>query len=169
MLNIEVSPWRETGTHIAVLVDYITNPLHPGNPYQWALEVCKEIEKHTDRPIKVWVDPFWSMERHLGKGLNVLEHLPILNTDEIYEDCWATVSYASRQSIQSAIKGIPNISLDKGSFVTSLTQMSLEDIENPSLPDREQWLYDLSYTQWSFREISNGTAYKHLTRNNNGD
>ena len=39
----------------------------------------------------------------------------------------------------------------------------LHDIENPMLPDRQQWLNDYAHTEYTIEEISQGLALKNLT------
>ena len=36
----------------------------------------------------------------------------------------------------------------------------LNKIENPEYPDRDQWVYDIGYKQWTNEEIINGTVFK---------
>ena len=36
----------------------------------------------------------------------------------------------------------------------------LSKIESPDMPDRDQWLYDLGYANWSMHEVENGTVWR---------
>ena len=39
----------------------------------------------------------------------------------------------------------------------------LFDIENPMMPDRQQWLNDYAHTEYTLEEISQGVPIKSLT------
>ena len=41
----------------------------------------------------------------------------------------------------------------------------LHDIENPMMPDRQQWLNDYAWTEYTIEEISQGIPLKRLTNN----
>jgi hypothetical protein len=36
-------------------------------------------------------------------------------------------------------------------------------VDNPQLSDRQQWLNDYAYTEWTLDEISQGIPLKYLT------
>jgi hypothetical protein len=38
----------------------------------------------------------------------------------------------------------------------------LVKIESPEMPDRDQWLSDLAYCQWTPAEMRSGVVWKHL-------
>ena len=73
-----------------------------------------------------------------------------------------TVSYSSGFGIESVIRGIPAVVCDPGSFALPMSTPFEEAFTHPRTPDRQQWLNDLSYAQWSIKEINDGTAWKHL-------
>jgi hypothetical protein len=37
-------------------------------------------------------------------------------------------------------------------------------IDNPHMPNRQQWLNDYAHTEWTVEEISQGMPLKHLTQ-----
>ena len=41
-----------------------------------------------------------------------------------------------------------------------ISEDQLIKIENPIMPDREQWTYNLGYRMWSVDEIRSGIVYK---------
>ena len=50
----------------------------------------------------------------------------------------------------------------KGYFVSKFTN-DLSNLENPNLSfDRNQWAYNLAYTQWTREEMEEGKAWSHL-------
>jgi hypothetical protein len=60
------------------------------------------------------------------------------------------------------MNGIP-VFTGQSSLAWDMSMKSLTNINNPLMPDREQWLNNLAYTEWSVPEISQGTPIKHLT------
>jgi len=74
------------------------------------------------------------------------------------------VTFNSNSGVEALLQGVPVLAFDEGSMVWSLCNRSLSDIESPSLPDRAQWLNDLSYAQWTLAEMKEGLAWKHLYR-----
>jgi hypothetical protein len=58
------------------------------------------------------------------------------------------------------------VAADPGNFAWNISTNYLEDIEKIKLAtddDINQWLNNLSYSQWSPEEMHNGTAWKHLS------
>ena len=45
-------------------------------------------------------------------------------------------------------------------FNEELNNKDLSKIENPEYPDRDQWVYDLGYKQWTEKEVRDGTVFK---------
>jgi len=37
---------------------------------------------------------------------------------------------------------------------------NLKQVETPSKPDREQWLHNLAYANWTIEEVRNGTVWR---------
>jgi hypothetical protein len=75
------------------------------------------------------------------------------------------VAYTSGSSIDSVLNGVPAIAVDPGNFAWDISTNYLNEIENIKLAsddDVNQWLNNLSYSQWSPLEMYNGTAWRHL-------
>ena len=71
------------------------------------------------------------------------------------------MSYNSNSTVEATIHGIPSFVKDKGSMTWGISSHDL-DIENPLRPERDQWFYDISYSQWSEQEISSGVPFRQL-------
>ncbi len=74
------------------------------------------------------------------------------------------VSYNSNVLTQATMQGIPSICWDINSVAAPvcLDPSQLHKLNEVTRIDRQQWLNDLSYTQWSRKEIRNGQAWRHL-------
>jgi hypothetical protein len=69
-------------------------------------------------------------------------------------DYHCVVNYNSGPAVQAAINGIPVI-CNQTSLAGELSN-KLENIENPQLPDRNQWFEKLCHTEWTAQEIASG-------------
>jgi hypothetical protein len=54
------------------------------------------------------------------------------------------------------------IAIDRGSMAWDMArhEITLKRIT----PNRDQWLYDLAYKQWTLEEIAAGEAWEHLKK-----
>ena len=84
-----------------------------------------------------------------------------LELAEQVTNCWCVVTYNSNSSVEAAIRGIPSFVYDEGSMTWDISRHDY-DIENPIMPDRTQWLNNISYAQWTSDEIIRGDAFRHL-------
>ena len=84
--------------------------------------------------------------------------------EEDLAEARCVVTFNSNCAVDAVIAGVPAISMDVGSMAFSVTGHSLEDIENPPKPEREQWAWDLAHCQWLPAEMRQGLAWKHLSR-----
>ena len=77
-------------------------------------------------------------------------------------DAWAVVTFNSNTAVEAVILGIPVFAADAGSMAMPVANAELSRIEDPEKPDREQWLNDLCYAQWTPEEMKEGLAWRHL-------
>ena len=62
--------------------------------------------------------------------------------------------------MQAAINGVP-VLCDSSSLAGELSIL-WENLENPSLPDREEWFLKLCHTEWTVAEIHQGIPLARL-------
>ena len=143
---------------------------------EWVRETVFRIRTVTDREIVIRLHPAMS-ERGRNAFMGDLTDLFLENKSNIrfsrttlqkdLEEAGICISYTSGSSIDAVLAGVPCIAADEGNFTWPISSHSWEDIENPYLADKEtvqQWLYDLSYCQWSVEEINSGKAWAHLSK-----
>lgn len=87
--------------------------------------------------------------------------------DQDLANAYCTISYSSGSSIDSIVAGVPTIALDPGNFAYGISSNYIEHIDKDKLRradtrDVQQWLNDLSYSQWSVEEMRNGKVWSHL-------
>jgi hypothetical protein len=128
-----------------------------GDGGTWENAVIKEIAKHTDREIVYRPKPTWRGSQPLPGARYAIDE-PL---EKSFADAFATVSHHSNASCDSAIAGIPAFVMD--GIAKPMALQDLSKIETPYRPgDREQWLNDAAYCQFSLAELSDGTAWTHL-------
>ena len=137
--------WRHSGEKILVI--------EPG-PFsaktfnvdiaQWKNSVEVELRKYTDKPI-VFREKYNKKVR-----TNLYKHL-------CDEDYYCVININSNAAVEAIWAGIPVITL--GTHITnSVSKNQLSDINNLYRPHLSTWLCMLSYCQFTYEELINGTA-----------
>jgi len=135
---------------------------------RWCLGACTAIREISPRPIVVRLP---QLPRNWDAApLRATEMLPDVsfqvgtadNLVPTLKGAKCSVTYSSGLAIDSLIHGCPTIATDSGSFAYELVSNNFEHIENPTYPDREQWVFNLSYCQWHTTEIEAGAPWRHL-------
>jgi len=125
------------------------------DPEVWVAEVVAELKKYTDRPIEI------RLKRPRSERLeeNTMEQA-------LANDIHCLITYNSVAAVEALMLGKPAFTLGPNAAgVLSLNDLS--KIETPYIPsndERHAWLKHLSYSQFTFNEMSNGTAYRILTQ-----
>lgn len=168
-LNIEVKPWRTNGEYIVVALQLPGDAsLRGRNISEWAYETIAKIRELSSRRIILrtpQLDRDFDMDyikRAIDLGNVEIQRGTKENLNPTIDGALFTVSYSSGFGIESVLRGIPAVVCDSGSFAVPMSTPLEEVFTHPRTPDRQQWLNDLSYAQWSLKEIGNGTAWKHL-------
>ena len=120
---------------------------------QWVADTIAEIKKHTDRPIVV---------REKRPRADRLKEDTM--EEALADDIHCLVTYNSVAAVEAVMQGKPAITLGPNAAGVVCSN-SLSEIENPRIPtydERDAWLRHLSYCQFTFTEMSNGTAWKIL-------
>jgi hypothetical protein len=123
------------------------------NQDQWIEDTVAQIKQHTDRPIEIRLK-------------RIREERLVENTMEqaLADDVHCLVTYNSVAAVEAVILGKPAIVLGPNA-AAQVASCSIEEIENPRIPthdERQAWLNHLSYSQFTFEEMSNGTAWRIL-------
>lgn len=164
-LNLELKPWRSKGKHILLCCQRNGGWSMGGiDVASWVKSTVAELKHYTDRPIIVRAHPGDRMaKQYLANiGLTVSTNESI---KQDLKDCHATVMYNSSPSVASVIEGIPTFITDpqpKKSQAYFVSNKRLQDIENPLMPERQQWIEKLCMSHWKFDELSDGSAWNHM-------
>jgi len=126
---------------------------------QWIDETVAEIKQHTDRPIEIRL----KRTRDDRMRENTMEQA-------LADDVHCLVTYNSVAACEAIMLGKPAITLGPNA-AGALSSHTLAEIEDPRIPtedEREAWLRHLSYSQFTFTEMSDGTAWRILTNHDTG-
>ena len=135
---------------------------------KWCRDTCLAIRTQTDKPIIIRLPQLqrdWDVE-----PLEVARKLPNVefqmgtadNLIPTLRNARCTVTYTSGLGVDSLLNGCPTVACNPGSFAYDVAPHTVDHIEEPECPSRDQWLYNLSYCQWHVSEIENGLPWRHL-------
>jgi hypothetical protein len=138
--------WRRDGEFILVIEPgLLSSAIFHVDMKNWKYEIEKEIRKYSDKPIK--------FRPKLNKKVRVPLYQDLLN-----EDYHCLININSNAATESIWAGVPVITLDKH-ISNSVSRSQISDINNLYRPHLGNWLCMLSYSQFSYEELINGTAY----------
>jgi hypothetical protein len=152
-------PWRKNGHHILLCgqvpwdasVDHI-------DFVEWTVRTANILCGLTKRPIMYRPHPLGKTPAPPGTMLTRRQHL-----ESDLKHCWAVVTFSSNSAVEATMAGIPVTADDEGSMVLAIAN-KISEIECPRKVNRQQWLNDLCYAQWTPQEMSIGMAWNHLFR-----
>jgi hypothetical protein len=129
---------------------------------QWVKDTIEQIKKHSGRKIVVRPHPRSILRE---KFVNAVIELPtkIVNSYDDFDinyDYHCVINHNSGPAVQAAINGTPTI-CDPTSLAFPVSE-KWENLENPQLPDREEWFLKLCHAEWTIDEIRQGIPLKRL-------
>tara|TARA_B100001778_G_scaffold153755_1_gene126274 strand:+ start:8425 stop:9297 length:873 start_codon:yes stop_codon:yes gene_type:complete len=168
-----LKPWKDTGNKIIILGQHHTSEQWAGMPSmdKWFENQIQEIRKHTDKVIEIRPHPRNPIGLNVKKYSNVSIKYPIMDKATIDDtdfkktlnDAWAVVNYSSNPAMEAVINGVP-VFVSEDSLCHEVGNTSFENINNPTKPDRQNWAYKLSYTEWFANEIAEGKPWRRIKK-----
>lgn len=165
-LNLTLKPWRTQGENILICLQRNGGWSMQGlNTVEWLNRTIEQIRSHSKKRHIV-------VRGHPGdkKTLQTLminhKNVSISNNDRLVDDLrnsWATVVYNSSPSVASIIEGVPTFLTDprpENSQSCEVSNIGLERLEDPLMPDRQSWIERLAMCHWSFDELKSGEAWR---------
>ena len=171
-MGLVCKPWRSDGDFILICGQNDKSLQWQNMPRmsQWLMNTIEEVQKHTNRPIVFRPHPRCRLEAIEHQYQNVYRDTPIKITGTYddynltFRNVWATISWSSNPGIHSVLAGVPAfVSTDSLAYDAANDIDFLHDIEFPYKPDRQQWLNDYAWTEYTLEEISQGMPLKRLT------
>jgi hypothetical protein len=137
--------WRDDGEFILVIEPGpFSAAIFHVDMKTWKYEIEKEIRKYSDKPIK--------FRPKINKKIRTSLHQELLN-----EDYHCVININSNAATESVWAGVPIITLDKH-ITNSISRSNISDINNLVRPHLGNWLCMLSYSQFTYNELIDGTA-----------
>lgn len=138
-------PWRETGDKILIIEpgQFAADIFHV-EIKQWRYDIESELRKYTDKKI-VFREKTPKKQR-----APLYKHL-------LDEDYYCLLSINSNAATEAIWAGIPVITLDKH-ITNPISRNKISDINDLLKPNLATWLCMLSYSQFTYDELLDGTA-----------
>lgn len=154
-LGLERKPWRDHGSVILVCSQAPTCPLPDDKFVRWEKETLAALDKLICVKNK---SKFVEVRPHPRR-----EWRPAFT--ECLKDVWCVVTHSSGCAIEAAIEGVPVVAADKFSMARPVAMRSVEDLNRRlRTPERQQWSWDLAYTQWTMEEMRSGEPWRRLRK-----
>ena len=170
-LGLFLKPWKDNKNGpiiIACQHSMSQQWRHQKKPASWVFDTINEIRKQTDKQIIIRPHPRCRVDGIEYEFKNVKIQYPIRipnsydDFDFEIDDAYAVVNWSSNPATKAIMEGIPAF-VGPSSLAYDVGNINLKDISNPKKPDRQQWLNDLAYTEWTVEEISKGIPLLRLT------
>jgi hypothetical protein len=163
-LGLELLPWRAQGSHVMVCLQRDGGWSMKGtNMTAWTDHTVQHLRTVTDRPIVIRPHPAHPMNlSHLTALPGVTESKKGCSLQQDLAGAWAAVFCNSSSAVASVLAGVPVFATDSDCVAWSVANHDLTNIEAPALPDRTQWLNDLSAAHWTDSESESGAIYRHF-------
>ena len=147
-------PWRRDGAKILIVEpgEFAAGIMHV-DAKSWGQKVADELKKYTDRPVE--------FRSKTNKKTRTSLYQQLLDGDY-----YCTISINSNSAVESIWAGVPAITLDKH-VSNAVTRNSLGEINNLYYGPLGDWLAWLSYCQFTFDELMDGTALDIVRRYHN--
>ena len=170
-LGVELKPWNLDGEHYLLIgqVPWGADTQHVQH-FEWVANTLIRLRLITDTPVVFRPHP--SMEGDATELYNEMrsqgvivdtEHKPI---SESLEKAKIVLTFNSNVGVDALLAGKPVLAFDEGSMVYEASRHHVEYILDPGLIlaglDRQRWLNDLAYAQWTPAEMESGEAWRHI-------
>lgn len=167
--NMDLKPWRTQGNHILITLQRPQGWSMRGvDLMKWLKKTLGKIRENSDRPILMrWHPGDWKAFPRYQSTLNKFGVQLSPQDRHITQDlvnCWAVVCHNSTPSAVAPIEGIPAFITDDPSYSQGgdVANTDFTLLENPNLPDREQWIRKLAQCHWSFEDVRSGRCWAHM-------
>jgi len=161
-LELDLRPWRDRGDHILVCLQRDGGWSMKGTDMtHWTEQTVRRLRSITTRPIVIRPHPKHHMDlKELTALSGVSQSAPSRSLQQDLAGAWAAVFCNSSSSVAAALAGIPVFATDDDCVAWSVANQDLNQIESPVMPDRTQWLHDLSAAHWTDEESATGAIYQ---------
>lgn len=162
----KLKPWRKNGDHVLILLQKDSGWTMENVPNVKLLKnLINTIRSHTDRKIIVRVHP--TDLRQIDKYVSLCNefNVEVSSNEHILQDldkAWCSITFNSSPGAVSIIEGVPTFIMDpdwKKSPAADVGNINIKDIEDPLMPERQQWIERISMSHFSVRDIREGLLW----------
>lgn len=167
-LGCGLRPWRQSRGQQIVICCQRSDSHHWRDraPVDlWLTQQVEALRQHTDRDIVIRPHPRQRLIR-VPQGVGVSAPRRDINTyddfdlDSALHTAWAVVNACSHPGLQAVAQGVPAF-VETDSLALPVANVGFGAIEDPRMPDREDWWDDLAWTEWTVDEIEQGLLWQH--------
>jgi hypothetical protein len=164
-LNVFLKPEKQNRKDSILIACQHTDSLQWQNmpsTSDWLSQTVNEIRKFSGRPIKIRPHPRNQIAINIP-GAELIKPQKIVDSYDDFDfdfDHHCVINHNSGPAVQSALNGAPVI-CDRSSLAYPVS-IPMSQIENPIIPDREDWFLKLVHTEWLIEEISAGIPLARL-------
>jgi hypothetical protein len=140
----------------------------PLTVHDWVLIQLEKIRERTGRDIIVRTHPRFYIGNFTGKNIFMSMPKKIEGTYDKYDlnfEYSTIINYNSGVGIQAAINGTPIVT-DISSLAHDVST-TIDQINQPYLPNRTEWFEKITHTEWTVEEIADGMPLARLLDNTN--
>lgn len=174
-LNLSLKDYRTTGNHILLCMQRNGGwSMGSTDAQDWAIRTIAEIRQYSDRPIVIRLHPGDKETKRIFKAggplckVKLNYGVMLSQNENLVDDlknCWAAVNHNSSPVVGAAIEGYPVFVTDpNNSQCRDIANTALSQIENPRMPDRQQWVERISMFHWKFDELKSGATWAHMKK-----
>lgn len=163
-LGMVMRPWRHHGDHVLIALQRPDSQQWHGRPAldQWLQDTVTQLRRYTDRPVVVRPHPRYQQVSLpqgtvLRPAIKIHDSYDSFDFEQALEGAWAVVNSNSHPGIHSVLQGVPAF-VDPDSLAAPVGNLDLAGIESPRRPDREQWVNDLAWTEFTLEEIAEASV-----------
>lgn len=167
--RINLEPYKNFGNGILVINQMENDTaVVPTNPYSWIESTIHKIRQITNEKIIIKEHPLqiekaFKIEQIIEK--NYYKNCFLSTKSDINNDLAETrvcVTFSSGSVVDSIIKGVPSFALDNRSCAYEISNNDLNEIDDPLMIDRSNFLSALSNTHWTFNEVKKGECWEYF-------
>lgn len=142
-MNVAVQPWQRDGRHVLICL----HGFKFGRPWsidiaKWHAAIVNRIRKATDRPVVV-------RPKLMNNPVPLAAQL---------KGAWCVVTHSSTAAVEAVLAGIPAF-CEPTCAAAPVGCTDFSRIDTPVYPDREPWLAELAWRQWTRSEMASGKAW----------
>ena len=161
-LGLDLRPWRNQGDHVLICLQRDGGWSMKGTDMSyWTDRTVRRLRDLTARPIVIRPHPKHQMDLSaLTRLPGVTQSTPGRSLQQDLSGAWAAVFCNSSSSVAAVLAGVPVFADDDDCVAWSMANHDLVSIETPAMPDRTQWIYDLSAAHWTDEESKSGIIFE---------